>query len=150
MRVAEFLAEQQVVFENLVHPPAFTAQKRARFLRVSGSRVIKSVLLAGPQGYFLAVLPATRHIDTGALECDLGGPVRLATDDEVARVFYDCEWGVVAPFGRLYGLETVLDDSLDANAEIVVEANSHAEAIRMSCQDFERLERPRRFRFAQG
>jgi Ala-tRNA(Pro) deacylase len=149
MRVSQFLAEQQVAFENLVHPPAFTAQKRARFLRVSGRRVAKSVLLAGPQGYFLAVLPATHHIDAEPMERALGGPVRLASDEEVARVFYDCEWGVVAPFGRLYGLETVLDDSLDPNAEIVVEANSHAEAIRMSCQDFERLERPRRFRFAR-
>jgi len=67
MRAPAFLAEQRVVFETIVHPPAFTAQKRARSLRVSGSHVAKSVLLHGPRGYLLAVLPATQQVDTDAL-----------------------------------------------------------------------------------
>jgi Ala-tRNA(Pro) deacylase len=149
MRLPDFLAAQRVPFETLVHPPAFTAQKLAKFLHVPGREVAKSVLLAGPEGYLLAVLPATHRVDTDQLARELAGPVRLADDREIGRVFRDCEWGAVPPFGRLYGLSTLLDEAIAPEAHIVFEANTHAEAIRMRCCDFEQLERPRRLRFAR-
>jgi Ala-tRNA(Pro) deacylase len=148
MRVLQFLAEQKITFEPLIHPPAYTAQKRAKYLGVPGKQVAKSVLLVGPQGYVLAVLPATHQVDQSAVARELGGPIRLAMDEEVGQVFRDCEWGVVAPFGTLYGVPTILDESLAPDSWIVFEANTHAEAIRMRCRDFERLEQPRRLRFA--
>jgi Ala-tRNA(Pro) deacylase len=148
MRIDTFLADQNVPFEALSHAPAFTAQKRAKHLHVSGSRVAKSVLLFGPEGFFLAVLPATHQIDNNQLGRDLGGPVRLATATEIADFFRDCEWGVVPPFGALYGLRTVVDDSLAPDAELVFETHTHFEAVRLRCADFERLERSRRLRFA--
>lgn len=149
MRVSQFLSELHVPFETLIHPPAFTAQKRAKFLHVPGKQVAKSVLLFGPKEYFLAVLPATHHVDTEVLEFELGGPVRLAETDEVADVFRDCEWGVVVPFGTLYGLSIMLDDTIDPETILVFEGPTHAEAIRMRCRDFEALEQPKRLRFAR-
>lgn len=149
MRVAQFLTEQQVAFETIIHPPAFTAQKRAKFLHVPGKQVAKAVLLAGPKDYFLAVLPATHHIDTRALSAALRKPVRLATSRELEAVFRDCELGVVSPFGNLYGLPIILDESIDPDAMLVFEGYTHAEAIRMRCRDFERLERPLRLNFAR-
>jgi Ala-tRNA(Pro) deacylase len=150
MRIDAFLADQNVPFETLPHPPAYTAQKRAKYLHVSGSRVAKSILLRGPEGFFLAVLPATRQIDTDRLAHHLGGPVRLADGAEIADVFRDCEWGVVPPFGALYGLQTIVEDSLSADAELIFEGHTHVEAVRMRCGDFERLERSRRLPFARG
>jgi Ala-tRNA(Pro) deacylase len=149
MRVLDFLAAQRVSFETLLHPPAFTAQKRAKYLHVPGRQVAKSVLLAGPGGFFLAVLPATHQVDTERLAGELGGPVGLATEGEIRAVFPDCEWGVVPPFGRLYGLAAVLDEELRPEALLVFEGNSHMEAVRLLCRDFEQLERPRRLRFAR-
>jgi Ala-tRNA(Pro) deacylase len=149
MRVADFLSEQRVPYETLVHPPAFTAQKRARFLGVPGRQVAKGVLLRGPSGYVMAVLPATCQVDTARVADALGGPVRLAADEEVARVFSDCEWGVAPPFGTLYGLPVLLDEGINPEALMVFETNTHAEAVRMLCRDFERLERPRRLRLAR-
>jgi Ala-tRNA(Pro) deacylase len=149
MRIADFLAQRQVSFECLPHAPAFTAQKRAKYLRVKGSSVAKSVLLRGPAGFLLAVLPATHHVDTSALARHLGGDVRLASDAEVAAAFRDCEWGVVPPFGRLYGLPTLLDDSIAPDTLLVLEMHTHVDAIRLPCRDFERLEAPRRLPFAR-
>ncbi len=149
MRVPLFLADQQVAFETLHHPPAFTAQRRARYLHVPGQYVVKSVLLRGPSGCLLGVLPATAQADLELLGRALGGPVRLAEAEEIPEFFRDCEWGVLTPFGRLYGLETLLEDALDPDALIVFESHMHAEAIRMRCGDYERLERPRRLRFAR-
>jgi Ala-tRNA(Pro) deacylase len=149
MRVPEFLVAQEVPFETLVHPPAFTAQKRARFLHLPGRQVAKVVLLHGPNGYVLAVVPATRRVDPDRLAELLGGPVRLADDNEIARVFHDCEWGVVPPFGTLYGLPVLLDESITPDTLMVFETTTQAEAVRMLCRDFERLERPRRLPLAR-
>jgi Ala-tRNA(Pro) deacylase len=149
MRVADFLATQQVPYETLLHPPAFTAQKRARFLHVPGRRVAKAVLLHGPSGFVLAVLSALAHVNTDKLSRFLGEDVRLATDDEIAEVFNDCEWGVVPPFGTLYGLPVLLDDEIEPDTMMIFETDSHAEAVRMLCRDFEQLEQTRRVHLAR-
>ncbi len=41
-----------------------------------------------------------------------GQSLRIATEDEVEQVFGDCERARLPPFGRLYGLTTLVDASL--------------------------------------
>lgn len=149
MRIPEFLAEQHVDFEELQLAPAFSATQRAKHLHVSGKQVAKCVLLIASHGPLLAVLPATHHIDLKRLSVELNGAVRLAEDKEIAHTFHDCEWGIVLPFGVLYGLSTILDDALQPDDIIVFEGNTHVEAVRLRCRDFERLEIPRRLKFAK-
>ena len=148
MRVAQYLSDQQIVFEEMVHPPAFTSQKLAKSLHISGRKVMKSILLKGPHGFFLAVLPAPKLIDLPRLSVHFDGPVRLATVPELCERFQDCEWGAVMPFGRLYGLTTILDATIPLDATIVFEAQHHAIAIRMMCRDYLQLERPESLCFA--
>jgi Ala-tRNA(Pro) deacylase len=149
MRLPDFLADNQVRFETLLLPPAFSAQQRAKHLHVPGRQVAKCVLVMTSREPLLAVLPATHHIDLALLSAQLDAPVRIATDAEVAHQFTDCEWGVAVPFGTLYGLKTLLDDSLRPDDMIVFEGNTHVEAVRLRCADFERLEQPRRLHFAR-
>ncbi len=148
MRVAEFLNGERISFETLLHAPAYTAQHRAKYLGVSGNQVAKSVLLHSGDGYLLAVLPAPKRIDTERLGVILGTSVTLATGKEVAIVFRDCEWGVVGPFGKLYGIPSILDSSIELDQMMIFESDTHAEAIRIRCRDYEALERPRRLNFA--
>ena len=148
MRVPSFLAQQHVPFDTLVHQPAFTATRRARFLHVPGKHLAKCVLLASVPGNILGIVPATHQVCLEAVAGYLGWPVRLARSEEVAEVFRDCEWGGLVPFGSLYNLPTLLDDSFDSESVLVFEAHQHAVAIRMRCKDFERLEKPRRLPFA--
>jgi Ala-tRNA(Pro) deacylase len=150
MRVPQYLADQCVRFETVVHPPSFTAQKLAKHMHVSGRHVAKSVLLASDGAYYLSVLPAVLHVELAAVTEHLGVLVRLAGEHDVVRLFSDCEWGAVTPFGHLYGLTTLLDASIAPDSEMVFEAGRHVEAIRMTCRDYERLERPRRFHFARS
>jgi Ala-tRNA(Pro) deacylase len=149
MRVPAFLRDQRIAFETVYHAPAYTATRRARYLGRAGREVAKGVLLIGPAGFVLAVLPATHQIDTDRLAAVLGGPVRLASEREVAGIFPDCEYGVVPPFGSLYGLPTLLEESVPPDAWIVCEGNLRAVDVRLRCRDFERLETPRRLRLAR-
>lgn len=149
MRVSEFLSGEHVAFETLLHAPAYTAQHRAKYLGVSGKQVAKAVLLRSQDSYLLAVLPATKRIDTALLSSELGAPVSLATAREVAVVFRDCEWGVVGPFGKLYSIPSILDSSIGRDDMMIFESDTHAEAIRIRCRDYESLEQPRRVSFAR-
>jgi len=148
MRIIAFLEDQRVPFESLPHAPAYSAEKRAKYLHVPGRQVAKSLLLRTPRGFVLAILPATHQVDLPLLADEFGGAVRLASDAEIGEVFRDCEWGVVPPFGTLYELPILLDDSFSPESLLVFDGQTHVEALRMRCADFERLERPTRLGFA--
>ncbi len=150
MYIPGYLSAHRVQFKTLYHPPASTAQKRAKYLRLPGKLVAKSVLLRGPQEFLLAVLPATMNVDTTRLSEIVGKPLRLAGNDDIPQLFPDCEWGVVPPFGRLYGLNTMLEDSVHPDDHLVFESNSQFQDISMTCRDFEQLENPSRASFGSA
>jgi Ala-tRNA(Pro) deacylase len=56
--------------------------------------------------------------------------------------------GAVPAFGSLYGLPTILDETIERDKTIVFEGNTHSHAIKMSCKNYERLERPRWLAFS--
>ncbi|MCI0683072.1 MAG: YbaK/EbsC family protein [Gemmataceae bacterium] len=149
MFLSQFLADQHVAFETMLHPPAFTAQKLAKFLHIPGRQVVKCVVLITAAGPVLAVLPAPWRVNLDRVRHGLRTDVRLAGEAEVIELFRDCERGSLTPFGRLYGLTTILEAALAPETLIVFEAQSHGVAIRMRCRDFEMLEQPRRLAFAE-
>jgi Ala-tRNA(Pro) deacylase len=149
MAIREYLLSRRVHFEHLMHQPAASASRRAQCLHVPGRIVAKTVLVRTAEGFRLAVLPSTHRIDLERLERLLEEPqLRLASEDEIAAVFGDCERGAVPAFGHLYGVPTIVDTILAGDSEIIVEGNSRHESLRLRYRDFAQLEGPRRGRFA--
>jgi Ala-tRNA(Pro) deacylase len=152
MYVVDFLRNNGIWFEALIHQPASSSTKRAGNVHVPGRRVAKAVLVKNGDAFVLAVLPSTSRIDLARFSEVVGvaeGQVRLATPDEVCSLFCDCEPGAVPVFGRLYGLQTVVDTGLADSAEIVVVANTRHEGLRMLFRDFQSLEEPVRGSFSR-
>jgi len=149
MRLDEFLTNHHVAFERLHHRPAYTAQRRAQQLHVPGRKMAKTVLLRTDQGYVVSVLPADHRLDLAEARGCLGSEwVEMASESEMERLFPDCERGAMPPFGSLYHLQTLVDESLAGDDRIVFEGQTHEEAIRMTFGEFETLEHPRKGRFA--
>lgn len=149
MRLDDFLIDHQVPFKRLHHAPAYTANRVAQLLHVPGREMAKTVLVRTGEGYVLTVLPATHRVDLARLQTDLQeGDVELASEAEIERLFFDCERGAMPPFGSLYHLATVVDESLAEDEEIVFEGQDHVQAIRMAFRDYEAVECPRRGQFA--
>ncbi|MHC5540608.1 aminoacyl-tRNA deacylase, partial [Singulisphaera rosea] len=131
MSIRDYLQSQHVWFQPLLHAPVPSATKLAHVIHVSGHCVAKGVLVRAEESYALAVLPATSRIDLVRLAQALSGrKVEIASEDEVERIFGDCERGALPPFGRLYGLTTVVDASLSGGSEIVVTGNTRHEGMR--------------------
>jgi Ala-tRNA(Pro) deacylase len=149
MRLDDFLTQCQAPYRRLHHEPVYTANRIAQILHVRGKEMAKSVLVRTSSGYVVAVLPANYRIDLEQLCHDLGDvDVELACEDEMEQLFPDCERGAVPPFGSLYHLTTMVDESLAEDKEIVFEGPNHEEAIGMAYQDYAMLEHPRLGHFA--
>jgi Ala-tRNA(Pro) deacylase len=152
MNLAEYLEEQRVQFRILPHQETFDALHLAEAVHVPGRTVAKTVLLRLDHGYrhAVAVLPSTHLVDLEAISRMVGGAhIELATELEIAQHCPDCEFGSLPPFGTMYGMETLIDESLLDAEELVFEGNTHHEAIRMSTVDFLRLENPLAGNFAR-
>jgi len=88
----------------------------------------------------MCALPADRRLDMAALRNTLKARhVRLVNEDELSDLCLDCELGAEAPVGRLYGMDTLMDESLMDEGMIVLQAGSHHTAVRLSREDFQRL-----------
>jgi Ala-tRNA(Pro) deacylase len=145
----DFLNSRRIPFEHLRHRPCYTANRTAQMLHVPGKDVAKSVLLRTDRGYVLAVLPATHQVNLDEVRGELGVErVEMASEAEMERLFPDCERGALPPFGSLYHLETLVDESLAGDERIVFDAQSHEDAIHMTYRDYESLEHPRKGHFA--
>jgi Ala-tRNA(Pro) deacylase len=102
-------------------------------------QVAKSLLLKDGERYLLAVLPADRRLHFGRLRSLIERPVGLATESEVGEIFADCELGAIPPTGLLYDIDTLVDNSLLAQADVYFEAGDHEQLIHMSQKDFRNL-----------
>ena len=57
----------------------------------------------------------------------------------IERLFEDCDRGAVPPLGECYGLDVIVDNSIDARQPIYLEGGDHATLIRMEGVQFARL-----------
>lgn len=143
MDIRQYLDERNVEYEVITHRPSYDAQRLAQAIDESGHRVAKTVLLKSDDEYLLAVVPATHRIDlAGVTQLLRTDHLRLASEDETAEQFPDCEKGAVPPFGSLYGLTTLVEESFSETGTFAFETNTHDQAIRMRFSDFFELERP--------
>ncbi|MHC4423374.1 MAG: aminoacyl-tRNA deacylase [Planctomycetota bacterium] len=149
MRVTEFLDKSGVKYEVTEHEPAFTAQQMAAVEHEPGKYVAKPVIVKADDKYVMCVLSACYKIDLRALKKQLGAKsVELAEENEIEKIFDDCELGAEPPFGNLYDLPTYMDEALEEDDHIMFQGGSHEKAIRMSMDDYRKLVAPEVLEFS--
>jgi Ala-tRNA(Pro) deacylase len=111
----------------------------AEVCHISGDRVAKGIVLRRDGGYLLVVLPASRRIRLQDLRIRLDNNVELATEAEIEQLFRDCAPGAVPAVGECYGLEVLVDDSIDTQPEVYMEGGDHVTLIHMDHGQFARL-----------
>ena len=136
----EYLDREHVHYEVLPHPEAFRAVAIAHALHTPEQEMAKVVIVKVENRLMMTVLPASWIVDLHRLRDVFNtNHVRLATEEEFKGLFPDCELGAMPPFGTLYGLPVFVDQSLTRDKEIVFQAGTHSEAIRMRYMDFAML-----------
>ena len=147
-KLIEYLDENKVKYVVISHSPAFTAQEIAAAAHIRGKELAKTVVIKIDGKMAIAVLPASYNIQFESLKAMLGAEtVRLAYEQEFIDKFPDCEIGAMPPFGNLYNMDVFVAESLADTKEIVFNACSHDQLIKMDYSDFEKLVKPVRLKF---
>jgi Ala-tRNA(Pro) deacylase len=150
-KLQEFLEENRVSYEVKSHPEAFTAQEIAAAQHVPGRQMTKVVILKADGSFVMAALPAHHLVDFDKARASLGAKqVSLATEQEFASLFPECEPGAMPPFGNLFGLPVYVDQSLEDDEVIYFNAGNHRQTVKMRYQDFKALAQPKVVALSSG
>jgi Ala-tRNA(Pro) deacylase len=152
MDLRSYLDGMGVRYEWLHHDSdAYTAQDLAMIEHVSGKRVVKPVVVEADGQFVLCALPASCYVDMDRLREELHAQsAKLADEAALRGLFPDSELGAEPPIGRMYGMETIVDEALSKQDEVVLQAGTHRDAVRMSFGDYLRVTRPRVVRFGKA
>ncbi len=143
LKLREYLERNAVQYRHHEHPEAYTARQVARAEQIPPHEVAKTIVFYGDHGYGMAVLPANRLVDLHELRTVLGfARLRLATEEEIGRLFPDVELGAMPPFGNLYGIPVYIDSDLALEEEIAFNGGTHRDTVHMKFSEFVNLVKP--------
>jgi len=147
----QFLDSQQIQYIVISHSVAYTAQGIAALAHIPGKELAKTVIVKIDGELAMAVVPASRHVDLVLLKSAAGATtVELAAEADFKGSFPDCETGAMPPFGNLYHMRVIADESLALDKEIAFNAGTHRELVRLAWEDFEKLVKPKIARISLG
>jgi len=143
LKLKQYLDEQNVKYISIIHSLAFTSLQIAKSADIPTKKMAKTVILKIKEQLAMVVIPAAYQVNLGLISQALMEPkVALATESEFSSKFTDCEVGAMPPFGNLYGMDVYIAQSVSEHDEIIFNAGTHSEVIKMTYSDFERLVKP--------
>ncbi len=147
--VKDYLDRNSVPHSSVPHPQTYTAQRTAQVAHIKGREFAKTVIVKVDGRICMAVIPAHCHVDLTKLKSATGAKhLDLAHEEDIRKLFPDCETGAMPPFGNLYGMDVRVQEDLTHDAQIAFNAGTHTELIRMSYRDFANLVHPEVANFA--
>jgi Ala-tRNA(Pro) deacylase len=142
--VRDELDRRGIPYEELHHSEAYTAQEVAQREHVSGHHVAKVVCVMADDRPVELVLPASRRVSLERVGLLLGGKqVRLATEDELQKWFFDCEIGAIPALRHWRGVDVIVDGHLTSAGDILILGGTHRDAVRMRFDDWFDMVGPR-------
>ena len=137
--VQRFLEQLSVEYALVPHPHTGSSHETAEAAHVREDHIAKAVIVKDLAGYAMVVVPASNWVEVEHLRKELNRDLHLATEDELAKLFGDCEAGAVPPLGPAYGVETFLDQAMTSLANVYFEAGDHEQLVHMAGDDFRTL-----------
>ena len=143
MKLQSYLDEMGANYRVSRHETAYTAQGLAEAEHVSGRKVIKPVVVRADGEFVMCALPAPYRVDLDELRDQLQArEVSLVEEAKLQELFPDCQLGAEPPIGRLYGMTTLMDESLFADDRVTFQAGTHSDAVTMTLADYRRVAQP--------
>lgn len=150
MWIRKMLELRGIPFEEMHHAEAYTAQRVAQCEHFSGHRVAKVVVVMADSRPVELVLPASRHVNLDHVQTVLHAhEVHLATEEQMEQFFSDCEVGAIPPLRHWKDVEVLMDRSLNVQGNILFQAGTHADAIRLDFRAWYELVHPQVATFSE-
>jgi hypothetical protein len=89
------------------------------------------------------IVPASRRVDLARVRELLGAEnARLASEAEMDKVFTDCDTGAMPPLRHWKDVTVLMDASMSKARDLVFQAGTHEDTIRLRFQDWFELVQP--------
>jgi Ala-tRNA(Pro) deacylase len=139
--VTSHLDELDIPYEVFEHPRRYTAADEARAAGVTPANAAKAVLLRGPEGYRLAVVPASERVDMHKLRelLEAGTELRLASEAEMATEFPGFELGAIPPLGAMLPAAEIVDRRLLDHERVLCNGGDHEHSLLLDPRDLVRV-----------
>lgn len=142
-KIIDYLKKEKIHYHTFEHDKAFTASQVASAQHVPGKQMIKTVIVKADNEFVMCLLSAVHNLDLNKFKSQIQAKeVRLAKEDEMKKLFPECELGSEPPLGTLYNLKVFADTFLEKDAEVAFNAGTHIDLITMKYEEFKRLVRP--------
>lgn len=143
MNIAPTLARQLsdlgINYDTINHSYAYTTLHAAHSAHIPAYKMVKPVVLEDDKGYVMALVPSNQYVRIRELNMLLNRKMGLATEDEIAKLFRDCDRGAIPPVGDAYGMTTVVDYNLDDCNDVYIESGNHTDLLHLSGSAFRKL-----------
>lgn len=139
LTLQQYLDDKEIDYDVLTHKRTHSSEGTVRASHVPGDRVAKAVVLTREGGFIVAVVPACAKVRLDVIEKALHCPVSLASEDEIAELFPDCDVGAIPPIPEAYAVEAFIDDSLDQQPDVYLEGGDRRSLIHISGEEFRGL-----------
>ena len=142
-QLEHYLDEIEAPYMVRHHQRSMTALQLAETEHIDPHEVAKVVILKDHEHHYMMVLPGDFQIDLEAARKMIGSSeASMATEDELATLFPDCEVGAMPPFGPLYQMDVYVEQAMSDDKEIEFHAGTHQDAVRMSYAKWHDMVRP--------
>ncbi|MBI9017233.1 MAG: YbaK/EbsC family protein [Phycisphaerae bacterium] len=149
MHIQDYLENEHIHFVLRSHKPSYDSQRLAATEHISGMDVAKPVIINADGKFYMCVLPACCKVDVETLREQIqADSLRLASEYELAHLFPNCQLGAEPPFGNLYNMPTLMDNTLAPDDYIVFQADRHDMAIEMHMRDYYKIVKPKILSFS--
>jgi len=137
------LYQSHTPYTVIRHPATYTAQGTAHAAHISGKMIAKTVVVKIEGEPKMMVLPANHKVNLEELRWLFWtDDVKLVNENELRKLFPDCEIGGMPPFGNLYGMDVYVSIDLTRDREIAFNAGNHSELMKLDYTDYAQLVHP--------
>jgi len=139
-RVASYLDVEGIKYDTIQHAHTSTAVGSAITSHILPKSIAKAVVLEDHESrHLMAILPASHKVSLHKLNDKMDVDLHLADEEQVYKMFTDCEHGAVPAIGQAYNMNSIYDESLDQLDDVYLEAGDHETLIHLSKAQFGKL-----------
>ena len=138
-KLQTFLKENYIDYEVVSHPYSERALDTAYSACIPVKNMTKAVILNDKKGFVMAVMPSIHKLVLRWINGQMSRDLQLASEQQLERLFPDCDKGAVPAAGTAYGLLTCWDDELNSVQDLYIEGGNHRELVHLGRDQFKRL-----------
>lgn len=139
-RLTAYLDDHHIRYDIKPHSHSYSSIGTAITAEISPRKLAKAVVLEDHEGrHMMAVIPTDNKVSVRKLGQALNREFHLVSENTVYHLFQDCAPGAIPPVGRIYNMDTIVDEQLREQRDIYLEGGDHETVIHMKQAEFQKL-----------